>query len=245
MSTKARYNGGILDYYESATQERVSRFAPVALYDDFLTPSLVVPAAGSLESGVLWAKKIVGSAPPTVAGVANDTNGTVACTLTSASEKQDAALYAGDQLCFSVLQGLVFEARVKLSVLPTGNGQASIGVTGAWADGHDAITYSAFFTARASGELFCDTDDNATDKDVTSGVTLTNADWAILRIDCVDPADIKFFINGNRVAASTTFGWAANAANSKVQPFLAMYKASGTGVGTLLIDYVRAWQNRS
>lgn len=245
MSTKAEYRGGTLSWFDSATHERVSRLAPVALYDDFLNPSLVVPAVGSLESGVLWAKKIVGAAPPTVAGVANDTNGTVACTLTADSQKQDAALYAGDQLCLSVLQGLVFEARVKLTVLPTGNAQASIGVTGAWADGHDAITYSAFFTARASGELFCDTDDNATDKDVTSGVTLTNADWAILRIDCADPLDIKFYINGARVAASTTFGWAASASNSKVQPFVAMYKASGTGVGTLTVDYVRAWQNRS
>lgn len=245
MSTKGNYNGGVLSWYDSATQERVSRFSPVALSDDFLNPSTVVPDSGSLESGVLWAKKIVGAAPPTVAGVANDTNGTVACTLTSASQKQDAALYAGDQLCFSVLQGLVFEARVKLSVLPTGVGQASIGVVGAWADGHDAITYSAFFTARASGLLYCDTDDNVTDNDVTSGVTLTTADWAILRIDCVDPLDIKFYINGARVAAATTFGWTASAANSKVQPFVAMYKASGTGVGTLTVDYVRVWQNRS
>ena len=245
MSTKATYSGGVLAWYDSATHERVARFAPVVLNDDFLNPSLVVPAAGALESGVLWAAKIIGAAPPTVAGVANDTNGTVACTLTADSQKQDAALYAADQLCFSVLQGLVFEARVKLSVLPTGNGQASIGVTGVWADGHDAITYSAFFTARASGELFCDTDDNVTDKDVTSGTTLLNTDWAILRIDCTDPLDIKFYINGARVAASTTFGWAASASNSKVQPFLAVYKASGTGLGTLTVDYVRLWQNRS
>lgn len=245
MSTKAKYIGGVLDYYDSASFERVARFAPIVLNDDFINPSLVVPAAGSLESGVLWASKIVGAAPPTVAGVANATNGTIACTLTADSQKQDAALYAGDQLCFSVLQGLVFEARIKLSVLPTTTTQASIGVTGAWADGHDAITYSAFFTARASGELFCDTDDNATDNNVTSGVTLTTSDWAVLRMDCVDPLDIKFYINGARVAAATTFGWAASAANSKVQPFIACYKASGTGVATLTCDYVRVWQNRA
>lgn len=244
MSTKAKYSGGTATYYDSATQETAARFAPIALYDDFLNPSLVVPAVGSLESGVLWAKKIVGT-PTGVAGVANDTNGTVACALAATSEKEDAALYAGDQLCWSMLQGLVFEARVKLSVLPTGVGQASIGLIGAWADGHDAITYSAFFTARASGLLLCDTDDNATDNDVTSGTTLTNTDWAILRIDATDPLNILFFINGARVAAGTTFGWAASAANSKVQPFIGMYKASGVGVGTITVDYVRVWQNRS
>lgn len=244
MSTKANYRGGVATYYDSATQEQTARFAPIALYDDFLNPSLVVPAVGSLESGVLWAKKIVGT-PTGVAGVANDTNGTVACALAATSEKEDAALYTGDQLCWSMLQGLVFEARVKLSVLPTGVGQASIGLTGAWADGHDAITYSAFFTARASGLLMCDTDDNATDNDVTSGVTLTATDWAILRIDATDPLNILFFVNGARVASGTTFGWAASAANSKVQPFIGMYKASGTGVGTITVDYVRVWQNRS
>jgi hypothetical protein len=245
MSTKAIYNGGVVRYYDSVSQETVSRLASVALYDDFLTPSLVVPAVGSLESGVLWASKIIGAAPPTVAGVANDLNGTVACTLTSASQKQDAEIYAGDQLCWSILQGLQFEARVKLSVLPTGVGQATIGVAGAWADGHDAITYSAFFTARASGLLYCDTDDNVTDNDVTSGITLTATDWAILRIDASDPLNIMFYVNGARVAASTTFGWAASASNSKVQPFLGVYKASGTGVGTLTVDYVRLSQNRS
>jgi len=238
------YQSNVPIFRDTVTHERVARFAPIALNDDFLNPSLVVPAVGSLESGVLWAKKLVGT-PTGVAGVANATNGTVACTLAATSEKEDAALYAGDQLCFSVLQGLVFESRVQLSVLPTGVAQASIGVTGVWADGHDAITYSAFFTARASGELFCDTDDNVTDVNVTSGVTLITTDWAILRIDCTDPLNILFYVNGARVAATTTFGWATSAANSKVQPFVAMYKASGTGVGTLTADYVRVWQNRA
>jgi hypothetical protein len=247
MGTKAKWSagGGAAEFYDNTSQERVLSLQGVRLYEDFLNPSLVVPAAGSLESGVLWASKIIGAAPPTVAGVANDLNGTVACTLTSASQKQDAEIYAGDQLCWSMLQGLQFEARVKLSVLPTGVGQATIGVAGAWADGHDAITYSAFFTARASGLLLCDTDDNVTDNDVTSGITLTTADWAILRIDASDPLNIMFFVNGARVAAATTFGWAASAGNSKVQPFLGMYKASGAGVGTLTVDYVRLSQNRS
>lgn len=244
MSTKAKYSNGQLNWYESTTNETIAVAAPVALYDDFLTPSLVIPALGSLESGVLWAKKLVGS-PTGVAGVANETNGFVTCALAATNEKEDAALYAGDQLCFSIAQGLVFEARVKLSVLPTGNGQATIGVTSAWADGHDAITYSAFFTARASGELFCDLDDNATDNNVTSGTTVLNTDWVTLRIDCSDPSNVLFFINGARVASTTTFGWAASAANSKVQPFVGVYKASGTGVGSVTVDYIRVWQKRS
>jgi hypothetical protein len=192
-----------------------------------------------------WVKKIVGSAPPTLAKVADEVNGVIACTLTSANEKQNAELYWNDEQQLSIAQGLVFEARVKPSVLTTDVAEQVIGLIGAWADGLDATTYNVFFTMDGSGEIFCEKDDNATDESATSGVTLTNADWAILRIDCSNVADIKFYVNGNRVAGGTTFDWAASAANSKVQPIAGCYKATGTGVGTLQIDYIKVWQNRS
>jgi hypothetical protein len=245
MSTKATWRNGILTYYEGTTHERVSPLAPIVFYDDFLCPSTVVPDSASLESGVPWAKKIIGAAPPTVAGVADEVNGTVKCSLTVDSQKQDAGLYFGDQLVFSALQGLVFEARVTVTTLPTLVAEAVWGVTSAWADGPDAITYSAFFTADGSGEIFCESDDNATDRSATSGVTVTNTQAKIYRIDFTDVASVKFYIDGEQVATGTTFPWAASAANSKLQPYLGMYKASGAGLGEITVDYVRVWQNRS
>jgi hypothetical protein len=246
MSTKARYVNGILRYFESDTHETSGPVAPVSFYDDFLQPSLVIPAVASLESGVDWAKKIVGAAPPTVAGVANETNGIVRCALTADVQKQDAGLYFGDQLTLSAVQGLVFEARVKISTLPTLNAEAVWGVTSAWADGPDAITYSAFFTADGSGEVICESDDNATDQSATSGVTATNAQWKIYRIDFSDVTSVKFYIDGAQVAAGTTFPWAASAANSKVQPYLGLYKVGDdAGVGAIDIDYVRLFQKRA
>jgi len=246
MSTKAKYRGGVLEYYDGASFETVNPQAGVVLYDDFVgAGAVVVPAAGSAESGVRWVKKIVGAAPPTVAGVADASAGIMACTLTATSEKQDAAIYCDDQRNFSLEQGCVFEARVKLSVLPTGTAELVMGLLGDWIDGSDNATYSAFFTADGSGELICEMDDNATDRSTTSGVTLTNAEWAVLRIDATDIHDVKFFVNGNRVAAGTTFDYAATGANAVLQPFFQAYKASGTGVGTLQVDYVRVWQNRA
>jgi hypothetical protein len=220
--------------------------APVSFYDDFLTPSLVIPAAGALESGVAWAKKIVGAAPPTVAALASETNGAVKCALTAAIQKQDAGLYFADQLVFSAVQGLVFETRLKVSTLPTLHAEAVWGVTSAWADGPDAITYSAFFTADGSGEIFCEMDDNATDSSTTSGVTVAATDFHVYRIDFTNASDVKFFIDGTSVATGTTFGWAATAANSKVQPYLGMYKVGDdAGVGDITVDYVRVSQVRS
>jgi len=109
----------------------------------------------------------------------------------------------------------------------------------------DDITYSVFFTADGSGEIFCESDDTATDQSATSGVTVTNTQWKVYRIDCRDVTSIKFYINGSRVASSTTFPFAGTGANATLQPYFGCYKASGAGLGTIQIDCVRIWQNRS
>ena len=251
MSTKSRYSNGLLELYEDTTGERVNPTgAPIVIDEDFLYPSLVVNAYGALTVGSLWAKKIVGAGPPTVAGNANDVNGTLSCTLLVNSEKEDAEISAGDQLVFSALQGLVFEARVNVAVLPTLNGQVSWGMLSAWADGHDNITYGAYFTARAAtgGVIYCDSRDGATSKDVASALTVAAGDYHIYRIDFSDPTHIRFFIDGAEGPSgggANIFPWAASAANSKLQPFLGCYKASGAGLGTITIDYIRVWQKRS
>lgn len=246
MSTKSEWRNRILQFFENTTHERVGVMAPLVLYDDFLgAGNVVIPAAGAAESGMPWASKIVGAAPPTVAGVADAANGQISCALTADDQKQDAGLYMNDQRGLSLEQGLVFEARVRLSVLPTDVAEIVFGLIGDWADGPDAITYSAFFTADGSGEIFCEVDDNATDQSATSGVTATAAQWKIFRIEFFDVTDIRFYIDGVWVATGTTFAYAATGANAVLQPYFGPYKATGTGVGTLLVDYIRCWQMRS
>ena len=246
MSTKAKWVNGILKFYDSVTYEEAHPMAPLVFCDDFLGASTVVPAAGSAESGMSWVKKIVGAAPPTVAGVADAVNGQIQCALTSADQKQDAGLYFGDQRNFSLEQGLVWEARVAFSVLPTLLAEAVFGMIGDWADGPDAITYSAFFSADGSGAITCETDDNATDSGaIASGVTVIASAWHIYRIDFTSVTDIRFYIDGVHVATGTTFAYAATGANAILQPYLGLYKASGAGVGTMEIDYVRLMQKRS
>ena len=245
MSTKGQYRGGNLVFYDGSSHESMP-IAPSVFSDDFIgAGSVVIPAAASEESGVPWAKKIVGAAPPTVAGVADAANGHIQCALTADSQKQDAALYMGDYRNFSLLQGCVFEARVKVSVLPTLLAETIIGLVGDWADGPDAITHSAFFTHDGSGEAICEVDDAATDQSATSGVTVLATEWHTYRIEFVSLTDIRFYIDGNRVAGGTTFAYAAVGADAVLQPYIGLYKASGAGVGTLLVDYVRVWQNRS
>lgn len=245
-NTRSRAEGARLAHFDKVSFETVSDYAPLAYRDDFLgAGSLVIPAAGSAESGVDWVKKIVGAAPPTVAGVANGANGQVSCALTATSEKQDAALYFGDQLNFDAAKGLVFEARVKLSVLPSAAGvQAVFGLSSAWIDGPDNASYYLEFGATANGAIKVRSQDGVTQVSSASGVTVLATDWHIFRIDASDVTNVRFYIDGADVTPSTAVAFAATGANAVLQPYFAVYKPSGTGVATQLVDYVKVWTNR-
>lgn len=246
MTTKARWNAGVQEFYDSATHERLLRLSALQYYDDFLGASLVIPAAGSAESGMDWVKKIVGAAPPTVAGVADAIGGQVACALTADSQKQDAGLYWGDSLGIDVTKGAVVEFRFKLSVLPSAAGvQAVIGLTSDWIDGADANTCYLELGATANGALLVRSFDGVTTISAAAGVTLTTADWAIGRIDATDLTDVKMFINGVQVTTTGQINFAATGTLAVLQPYSGMYKPSGTGVGTIVTDYFKIWMNRS
>lgn len=247
MGTKAKYVGGVQTFFDDATFETVHKMSPLVYRDDFVGPgSAVIPAAGSAESGVDWVKKIVGAAPPTVAGVSNAIGGQVSLALTSTSEKQDAVLYWGDNKALDVTKGLVFEASIKLSVLPSVAAvQAVCGVASDWIDGPNNNTCYLQIGATGSGALLVRSYDGATTVSASAGVTLTTSDWAIIRIDCTDVTDVKMFVNGNQVTTNGQINFAATGTLAVLQPYIAGYKASGTGVGTILVDYVKAWMNRS
>jgi len=253
MSTKGKWKNQTLLYYESVTkEERV--IGPCAAYeDDFFGAGVAIPAAGAAESGCEWVKKITGAAPPTVgikAGAAAEVGagGQLECALTAGNEKQEAGAYWDDQRPFTLNRGLIFEARIRASVLPTLEGEMWIGLGGAYVEG-TIVTHGpaehAFFVLDGSGAVVIYTDDTVNDNDaVSTGVTLTNADWAILRIDCTDTNDVKFYINGAEVASATAFKM-SQVATLHLQPYLWCHKESGLGVGTLLCDYVRVWQKRA
>lgn len=230
-------------FYDNSTFETLLAMYPVSFYDDFAGGDLVIPASASAESGCKWTKMIVGAAPPTVAKSADVVNAHVLCSLTADAQKQDAALHWDDQLSLSIAQGAIFETRLSLTTLPTLNSVASFGLWGAWADGGSA--YRVGFEVPAGGLVTCESDDNATDTPGATTTTLVAGAYNIFRIDCTTQTDIKFYIDGVRVAASTTFANAASAANSKCQPHLGLYKASGAGLGVMSVDYVKCWQNRS
>lgn len=231
-------------YYDDVTFEIHDIYGMAKVVDDdFVGADVVIPASGSPESGCKWSSKIVGAAPPTVVKTADGVNGLVACSLTADSQKQDAVLHMNDELMCSIAQGAFFCGRLALTTLPTLLGVASFGLWGAWGDGGSA--YRVGFEVPAGGVVTCESDDNATDTSSATSVTMVAGTYYTFWIDCTVQTDIKFYINGVKVAASTTFANAASAANSKCQPHSGLYKASGAGLGVMSVDYVKVWQDRS
>lgn len=248
MTLKYKFMDGVPIAYDNSTEEVVPFAAPVVYYDDFLGARglAAIPAASSEEQGVDWCKVIVGAAPPTVAFNADAANGAVSCALTSASQAQDAVLYWGDQLGLDVTNGGIFEFRAQLDVLPTTGVTCVAGLAGPHNLDKDTVANHAWFRWQANATGLVETDDTTNNNDdKATGLTTVVDTYNIYRIDFSDLSSVKFYVDGVQVATSTTFDMSNLTAGEKImQPYFSLDKASGTGVGTLKIDYVRFWGHR-
>jgi hypothetical protein len=239
MPTKARgaYSTTGIDFYDNVSAETTVPMAPVVFYDDFVTTT----GLGVATNGAIWATKDTGGASE--AAVADAINGQVALTLAVTDEKEEAGIYFGDQRCFLPGQGLVFETRVCVSVTPTLLADICWGMCSDYVEDIDATTSHAVFKVDGSTAVVCESDNNVTDTDDTAtAVVAGTTTWRVYRIDLSDAADVKFYIDGNRVAAATTFKVLVG---TNLQPYFYAFKSTGAGLGTLLIDYCRVWQARS
>jgi hypothetical protein len=242
MQTEYGYRGGMEIAWDSATAERIMRRgSPFYFEDDFVGADglAAIPAVSSEERGVKWAKVIVGSA--TVANVADAANGAVAVALDATSEAQDAVLSFGDQLCFDITNGGIIEFRAQLSVLPTTAVTAVMGLAGPHNLAKDDVANHAWFRWDGSAVGYVETDDTTNNNDgVATGLTTVVSTYGIYRIDFFNLADVKFYVDGARVGAGTTFDMSNLSAAEKImQPYISLDKASGTVVGTIQADYVR------
>lgn len=249
MSTKSQYSGGLLNFFDGTTFETILPMAALFFEDDFVGAGYgaAIPAAGSQSAGMPWVKKIVGAGPPTVAQVANAVGGQLACTLLATSEKEDAVLYWNDSKSVDITKGARFEARVNLSVLPSAAGvQAVWGLASNWIDGPDNNTCFVEFGATANGAILMRSFDGTTLISAATGLTVAAGDVHTYHISCRDITNVTFEIDGNIQNTPGQFNLvAATGTLAVLQPYLACYKPSGTGVATLVADFVRTWANRS
>jgi len=246
--TACKYNWqgtGKQVFYDNSTFETLHAQFPIYFYDDFLGADLVIPAFGSDESGCKWVYKDVSAAgSPTCAVKADTVNGVVELDLDNQAEIQTVELNFDDQLVFSWAQGLIFEARVTMSVLPTGAAARGVfGVGSAHVTGGNA--HRMGFEILTAGTINAEEDDAVTDTSADTGITAVASTYNIFRIDATTKTNVKFYIDGVRVCASTTFNNASSTANSKCQPYFGVVKTADAAQATMLVDYVKIWQNRS
>jgi hypothetical protein len=252
MSDKARVHailnpGNQFQFFDVASQEVVSITSPLTFSDDFIGGGHTagIPAAGAPVAGYPWVKKIVGAAPPTVALVNNAAGGQIACTLTATSEPQEATLYWNDSLSLDATKGLVWQARAQLSVLPSAAGvQAVWGMQSAWISGPNNAAEYIRFGATANGAILMTSFDGTTTNTLATGVTVLATDFHNYRIDVTDPTDVKFFIDGVQVSTTGQLKFAATGAAAIMQAYASVFKPSGTGVATLTLDAIDAWNFR-
>ncbi len=158
--------------------------------------------------------------------------------LDNTSEAQVVTLYQNDVLPYdlALIQQVEWSAKVSGADAVT---SIVFGVASAQNDTADSVTINAWFKlagADSTSNIVVETDDNTIDNDdKATGVTLSTV-YKKFTIDFTNGlADVRFFIDGVRVATGTTFNMSAVAAGQNVQLFVQIQKASGTGIPAITL----------
>lgn len=179
---------------------------------------------------------------PTYLCITED-GGAAKLTLAATSEAEIVTLYMNDVLPLDLanLQNVSFIAKVAgIDAVTT----LTIGVGSARNDTDDSVATNAWFRMEGSVSttaLVCETDDAVTDNDDKATGTTLAATYKKLSIDFTNGlSDVRFYVDGERVASSTTFDMSGLTAGLNVQPIVQLQKASGTGVPSVTIANVSA-----
>ena len=236
-------NTGRQVFYDGTTFETLWAGFPVQFIEDFLGAA-VDPFDGTINWNVI---DVSAAGTGTTAIIADSSNGQFRLAHDAQDEAQDMVLYQNDNKTFDVGNGLIFEARVDMAVSPGTGVVAVFGMCGDHNLDKDSATEAAWFRFDASLVCKVESDDTTNNNDdIATGHTAVAGTADIYRIDFTTLADVKFFINGARVAAATTFDMSnLTAGEQQMQPYFSLDKASGTGLGTMDIDYVKIFSNRS
>ena len=230
-------------FYDGSNGETLQGMYPVQLYDDFLGEAYNTTYWGTTETNL-----------NTAIALDDDTvNGVLEIIVDADDNAEVGAVHFTNNLCLSMAQGLIFEARLTFMVLPTTGTetvQAVWGLASTHATDLDTVATNAWFRLESGAQttLLWETDNGDTDDDDNdASTTLVAETYNIYRIDCTDTSAIKFYVDEALVGTSD-MSTTLSAAEAKVQPYFNISKAvsvNNTGTGTMRIDYVRCYQSRS
>lgn len=209
--------------------------------DDFVGTSVTLPASANIGTPWLVVDTSSSGTPTYVrAGSA------ATLTLASTSEVENVCLAHGDSLAFDIDDILRVVMRVKLGAAFTSGSELVFGVGSARNDTTDSVAANAWFKmvgANSTTAVYVETDDGVRDNDdVATGQTLGTSYKEFVIDFTGGKSNVKFYIDGIRVAASTTFDMSGY--SSGLQPIIQLQKAANTNVDAVSIDYVEIDSHR-
>lgn len=185
-----------------------------------------------------WTIKDTSSAGTPTYLTTGENGGAMKLTFDSQSEAQIITMYQNDILFLDLakLQRVWFTLKVAGIDNVT---DLVCGVSAAQNDTEDSIVTNAWFKIDGSVStsiIVAESDDGTNDNDdIATGETLA----AVYKKCVVDFTnglkDVRYTMDGARVAGTTTFDMSDLTAGLNVQPFVQIHKASGTGVGSVTI----------
>ncbi len=242
MTTQSDFDGQNVHFTDDTTKETVLPVAPFYFYDDFI---------GNALNGDIWGTLTAGTATAALPAAGAAILGHLVLSTTAGGGAPHAIASTVEQRFLDLSLAAGVEIRAKFnSAIPTSTGANIIGVNND--DDTDPSNWNVRAVFRAEDPVntntnwLIDTDDETnTQTSIDTGVAV-DATYHIFRIDFANLADVKFYIDGTRVAGTTTFNMSDLTTDGAVmQPILYML---GTDVGaltsTMHIDYVRLWADR-
>ena len=208
--------------------------------DDFFGTSATFPTSADPATPWLVVDTSSSGTPTYVRNASN-----AVLTLASTSEVENVCLAHGDALSFDIDDLLSVEMRVKVSGCTSGT-TISWGMASARNDTPASMTALALFQmvgATSTTDVTVQTDDDVTDTAPVSSATALSTTFKRFVIDFSNKRDIKFYIDGVRVAQSTTF--TMNGYTAGLQPFIQIQKTSSTNVDAITVDYVKIVAKRT
>ena len=207
------------------------------IYDDFNGAVATFPT--SADPATPWLVADTSSA-----GTPVYTKGTSEATLTLAatSEIENVCLSFGDALDFDIDDLIRVEMRVKISASTMTSGSIlAFGLGSARNDTLDSVAANAWFRmegANSTTLVYCESDDGVNDNDdKSSGVTLGTTYKEFVIDFAGGKSNVKFYIDGQRVASTTTFDMSNYTAG--LQPIVQIQKAANTNANGVVVDYFK------
>lgn len=206
-------------------------------YDDFNGAVATLPT--SADPATAWLVD-----DTSVTGTPTYTKGTSVLTMTLNNDNAavNICTHFNDALDFDIdlIQSIEMRVRIGASTFASGS-TLVFGLGSARDDTPDNVAANAWFRmegANSTTLVYCETDDGVRDvNDISSGVALGTTFKRFVIDFTGGKSNVKFYIDGQRVAASQTFDMSGYSAG--LQPIIQLQKAANTNADSVVVDYVQ------